>query len=66
MMNIVINGEPHHYPQKISLATLIAQMQPETPFAVALNTQFIAKSDYDKTMLCDQDQIEIVRPVAGG
>mgnify|MGYP002626789168 CR=1 FL=1 len=65
-MNIFINDTPHNLPTAQTVADLIAQMQPETPFAVAVNTVFVPKSAYENTTLQDGDKVEIVRPVAGG
>lgn len=65
-MNILINGKVQDIANALTLADLIAQMQPEPPFAVAVNTVFVPKSAYENTQLKDGDQVEIVRPVAGG
>ena len=65
-MNILINGKVQDIANASILADLIAQMQPEPPFAVAVNTVFVPKSAYENTQLKDGDQVEIVRPVAGG
>ncbi|MBR3425538.1 MAG: sulfur carrier protein ThiS [Neisseriaceae bacterium] len=64
-MRILINNEPHDLSVQ-TVADLIAHIQPETPFAVAVNTAFVPKSAYDNTVLYDGDKVEIVRPVAGG
>ena len=65
-MNILINNEPHNLSSVQTMADLIAQIQPEAPFAVAVNTVFVPKSAYENTTLKDGDKVEIVRPVAGG
>ncbi len=36
------------------------------PFAVAVNSTFVPREQYDIRMLEDQDLIDIVRPVSGG
>ena len=65
-MNILINGKVQDIANALTLADLVDQIQPEPPFAVAVNTVFIPKSAYENTQLKDGDQVEIVRPVAGG
>ncbi|MBP3222008.1 MAG: sulfur carrier protein ThiS [Neisseriaceae bacterium] len=65
-MNILINGKVQDIANALTLADLVDQIQPEPPFAVAVNTVFIPKSAYKNTQLKDGDQVEIVRPVAGG
>ena len=64
-MDILINNEPHTLPVQ-TMADLIDRIQPEAPFAVAVNTVFVPKSAYENTMLKDGDKVEIVRPMAGG
>jgi len=34
--------------------------------AIMVNNKIIAKSDWDKTALCDNDKIDIYSPVGGG
>ncbi len=41
-MNIILNGEPAELHGK-TVADLIAQTAPQKPFAVAVNTGFVAK-----------------------
>ena len=64
-MRILINNEPHDLSVQ-TMADLIDRIQPEAPFAVAVNTVFVPKSAYENTMLKDGDKVEIVRPMAGG
>ncbi|HFC8535999.1 TPA: sulfur carrier protein ThiS [Neisseria bacilliformis] len=64
-MNIILNGE-HAELNGRTIADLIAQTAPQKPFAVAVNTAFVAKSAYEQTVLNENDQIDIVRPVVGG
>ena len=64
-MNIILNGE-HAELNGRTIADLIAQTTPQKPFAVAVNTAFVAKSAYEQTVLNENDQIDIVRPVVGG
>ena len=65
MMHIVLNGQPYWFAGN-TLADLIDLQQPAVPFAVAVNTVFIAKPLYATTVLHEQDCVEIVRPVVGG
>lgn len=64
-MNIILNGEPAELHGK-TVADLIAQTAPKKPFAVAVNTGFVAKSAYAETVLNENDKVDIVRPVVGG
>lgn len=64
-MNIILNGEPAELHGK-TVADLIAQTAPKKPFAVAVNTGFVAKGTYAETVLNENDKVDIVRPVVGG
>ena len=64
-MNISLNGEPFEFHGQ-SVAELLAVQMPPSPFAVAVNTEFVAKTTYAERALQDGDQVDIVRPVVGG
>ena len=64
-MNIVLNGESAEL-QGRTVADLIAQTEPQKPFAVAVNTVFVPKTAYADTVLNEADAVDIVRPVVGG
>lgn len=64
-MNIMLNGQNSVFEGK-TLADLVAQQQPAAPFAIALNTAFVAKSLYAETVLQEGDKVEMVCPVVGG
>ena len=48
------------------MAELIAAQMPPPPFAVAVNTRFVPKTQYSGHLLQAGDQVDIVRPVVGG
>ncbi|WP_274571012.1 sulfur carrier protein ThiS [Neisseria leonii] len=64
-MSITLNGQTTTFCGG-TLADLIAQTEPQQPFAVALNTAFVPKTAYTETRLQNGDAVEIVRPVVGG
>jgi thiamine biosynthesis protein thiS len=64
-MNIILNGEPAEL-HGTTISDLIAQTEPQKPFAVAVNTGFVAKGAYAETVLNENDKVDIVRPVVGG
>lgn len=64
-MNLSLNGETFEFKGQ-TVADLIAQTAPQKPFAVAVNTQFVAKGAYAETLLNENDKVDIVRPVVGG
>jgi sulfur carrier protein len=50
----------------MQLDELLHELQPKNPFAISINSQFIAKSHYAMTMVQENDSIEIISPVTGG
>ncbi|WP_371319439.1 sulfur carrier protein ThiS, partial [Streptococcus anginosus] len=55
-MNIILNGEPAEL-RGTTVADLIAQTAPKKPFAVAVNTGFVAKGAYTETVLNENDKV---------
>ena len=64
-MKIILNNEAITL-NGTTVADLIAQTAQQKPFAVAVNTQFVAKGAYAETLLNENDKVDIVRPVVGG
>ncbi len=59
---------PMHYelPKGATLAEAIGLLQPASPFAAAVNLQFVPKTSYGLTLLLPGDRVEIILPVTGG
>jgi sulfur carrier protein len=53
-------------PDPPTLAILLLAFEPQRPYAVARNDEFVPRSTYHQCELIDGDRIEIVRPSAGG
>jgi sulfur carrier protein len=67
MITVVINGTRHEMAQATSVQNYLEQKGlAGRSLAVAVNGEVIRKSEYEKTLLGDGDQLEIVRPVGGG
>ena len=64
-MKIILNNETVTL-NGTTVADLIAQSAPHKPFAIAVNTGFVAKGAYAETVLNENDKVDIVRPVVGG
>lgn len=66
-MKVFVNGEEKEYSAAISLAQLIEQLDlPAARIAIELNREVVRRSDWDGTMIRDEDRIEIVHFVGGG
>lgn len=64
-MKLCVNDEVIEFDGR-TLGELVVHINPETPFAVAVNTAFVARKEYGGYVLQEQDKVDIVSPVAGG
>ena len=65
-MKVFVNGELREV-EVSTLAELIAELDlPVARIAIELNRKVVRRSDWDSTMLKDEDRIEIVHFVGGG
>ncbi|HKG48333.1 MAG TPA: sulfur carrier protein ThiS [Pyrinomonadaceae bacterium] len=66
-MKVFVNGESKDLEGEPSLAELITQLDlPAARIAIELNREVVRRSNWDRTMLADEDRIEIVHFVGGG
>jgi thiamine biosynthesis protein ThiS len=65
-MNLYVNGEAREV-DVASLAELIIYLDlPEARIAIELNREVVRRGEWERTMLKDEDRIEIVHFVGGG
>lgn len=65
-MKVIINKQEHVLPTGATLADAVAAIEAKPPFAAAVNTQFVPKTQYAQRALQDGDRVEIISPVTGG
>jgi sulfur carrier protein len=65
-MKVLINRHEHELRTGATVADAIAAIEAKPPFAAAVNTQFVPKTQYALRPLQDGDRIEIISPVTGG
>lgn len=66
-MRVYINGESSDVQGTPSLAELITQLDlPAARIAVELNREVVRRGDWSRTLLRDEDRIEIEHFVGGG
>ena len=65
-MKITINQQATDLQANATVADALAQMQAKPPFAVAVNTVFVPKSQYESRALVEGDKMEVISPVTGG
>ncbi|PIT13150.1 sulfur carrier protein ThiS [Snodgrassella alvi] len=64
-MDICVNDEVIAFDGS-TVADLVQYLKLEAPFAVAVNTSFVARNQYSTYYLQSQDKVDIVSPVVGG
>ncbi|WP_404302951.1 sulfur carrier protein ThiS [Alicycliphilus denitrificans] len=65
-MNVFINQQPTELPAQASVQDALAVLVPTPPFAVAVNTLFVPRTQYAAHLLQDGDRVEVIAPVTGG
>lgn len=66
-MNLFVNGEPHAHDGGGSIATLLSECGAQTGrVALMVNGAVIARGQWDKTTLNENDRIELLVFAAGG
>jgi sulfur carrier protein len=65
-MPLKVNGREAPMPDPPTLENLLETLQPQQPYVVARNGEFVQRSKYQQCNLTDEDRIEIVHPFAGG
>ncbi len=67
MIKVSVNGEIKEINEDLNVNDLIEVLGYTIKgFAVAINTTFVALTTYNKTIIQDGDQIDILAPVQGG
>ncbi len=67
MIEIIVNGIRTKISHEMSVKEVIKELKyTKAGFALALNGTFVAISTYEKTMIHENDSIEILAPVQGG
>ncbi len=66
-MNIILNGKQFSIDKKMSIKDILVQNNiGGKNIVVEVNKEIISKSQWDQTILKENDQIEIITAVGGG
>ena len=65
-MRIVVNHTPHELPALSKVSDVLQFIAAKPPYAVAVNLQFIPKTQHTIHILKENDQVEVIAPVTGG
>ena len=67
MIEIVLNGERREVDESASVATVLLSAGFDCGrVAVAINSEFLARNDYDMQRFSAGDWVDVVAPMAGG
>ena len=69
MVTISINDETRQFPQPVNLDDVLQDYRahnPDLAFAIAVNGEFVPRTQYANVQLQDGDMLDIVNPVGGG
>lgn len=67
MITVSVNNEKKQFVNAVSIGQLLQQCGFEKDrVAVAVNTEFVSRSDYNTYTLSDNDKVDILAPVQGG
>lgn len=67
VMKITINGKIHNTSENTLLSNLLQELNMASrALAVAINSKIIPRSQFDVTVLQEEDSVELVQAVGGG
>ncbi|WP_226294149.1 sulfur carrier protein ThiS [Aquimarina algicola] len=66
-MTVNVNHQSQTIPDNCSIQHLLANLDIATNgIAIAINNHIITKEQWDTTLICDQDNITIIKATQGG
>ncbi len=65
-MRVIVNQVEYELPSHSMISDALDVIHAKPPFAVAVNLNFVPKSQYAQHALNENDQIEVIAPVTGG
>ena len=65
-MNLFVNGEQTSIANVATVSDLIATLDIRDNVAVEINREIVSRSAFDRHLLADGDQVEIVTAIGGG
>jgi len=67
MIEITVNGEQKSLAADLNLRAMLALLGFDCArIAVAVNSEFVTRADYDTRRLAANDNVDVVAPMAGG
>lgn len=67
MITVSINDQPQQLPAGSTVSQVLQQLGYQCEeIAVAINMEFVPRSEYEERVLLERDCVEILAPVQGG
>ncbi len=65
-MRIIVNQIEYELPNQSMISDALSLIDAKPPYAVAVNLNFVPKTQYTQFPLNENDHIEVIAPVTGG
>ena len=65
-MRVIVNQVEYELPNQSRISDVLALIDANPPYAVAVNLNFVPKTKHSEFSLNENDQIEVIAPVTGG
>jgi sulfur carrier protein len=65
-MRVIVNHIEYELPSESMISDALTLINAKPPFAVAVNLNFVPKTQYEQFSLNENDRIEVITPVTGG
>ncbi len=65
-MRIIVNQVEYELPSQSMISDVLSLINARPPYAVAVNLNFVPKTQHDEFLLNENDQVEVIAPVTGG
>jgi len=65
-MRVIVNQVEYELPLQSMISDVLSLIDARPPYAVAVNLNFVPKTQHSEFLLNENDQVEVITPVTGG
>ena len=65
-MRVMVNQVEYELPSQSMISDVLSLVDARPPYAVAVNLNFVPKTQHSEFLLNENDQVEVIAPVTGG
>jgi sulfur carrier protein len=62
----MVNQVEYELPSQSMISDVLSLIDARPPYAVAVNLNFVPKTQHSEFLLNENDQVEVIAPVTGG